>query len=113
MVEGMVNAKAVPTLCLVQFIDVLGVTVVVASLPAMLRSFHASAFGGTLIVAGYAMCFGGLLMAGARLGDRYGHRRAILASLVLYACGGLTGAVANSVPMLGAARCLQGASAAA
>jgi MFS family permease len=107
------NTRAVPTLCLVQFVDVLGVTVVVTALPAMLRSFHASTSGGTLIVAGYAMCFGGLLMTGARLGDRYGHRRAILASLVVYACGGLTGAVANSVPMLSAARCLQGASAAA
>lgn len=32
---------AVVSLCLVQFMDVLGVTVVVTSLPAMLASLHA------------------------------------------------------------------------
>jgi len=35
----------------------------------------------------YAMLFGGLLMLGARLGDRYGHRRCILASLAVFAAG--------------------------
>ena len=66
---------AVLSLCLVQFVDVLGVTVVVTSLPAMLASLHAPPSYAGLIATGYAMCFGGLLMLGARLGDRFGHRR--------------------------------------
>ena len=70
---------AVAALCLVQFIDVLGVTVVVTALPAMLASLHTSPANSTLVATGYAMFFGGLLMLGARLGDRYGHRRVFVA----------------------------------
>lgn len=67
----------VASLCLVQFTDVLGVTVVVTALPRMLADLHASPDAGSLIAAGYAMFFSGLLMLGARLGDRFGHRRVI------------------------------------
>ena len=104
---------AVAALCLVQFMDVLGVTVVVTSLPAMLASLHAPDSLGSLIATGYAMFFGGLLMLGARLGDRYGHRRAILVSLAVFATGALVAATAPSVLALAAGRCLQGAAAAA
>jgi MFS family permease len=97
----------------VQFIDVLGVTVVVTALPRMLASLHASPSAGSLVSGGYAMFFGGLLMLGARLGDRFGHRRAITAGLAVSALGALLGAVAGSVVLLTAARCLQGAGAAA
>lgn len=100
-------------LCLVQFIDVLGVTVVVTSLPPMLASLHAAQSYGSLIATGYAMFFGGLLMLGARLGDRYGHRRTILASLAIFAAGAVVAATATSIVTLTAGRCLQGAAAAA
>ena len=103
----------ITVLCSVQFADVLGVTVVVTALPTMLADLHAPASAGTLVAAGYAMFFGGLLMLGARLGDRFGHRRTITASLAVLAFGGLLGAVASSVILLAAARCLQGAAAAA
>ncbi|HEX3749950.1 MAG TPA: MFS transporter [Streptosporangiaceae bacterium] len=106
-------ALAVTALCLVQFTDVLGVTVVVTALPSMLASLHASASGSTLVATGYAMFFGGLLMLGARLGDRFGHRRTILVSLAVLAAGGLVAATASSVVTLTAGRCLQGAAAAA
>jgi len=49
---------AVTALCLVQFMDVLGVTVVVAALPSMLTSLHASQAYSTLVATGYAMFFG-------------------------------------------------------
>ncbi len=103
---------AVAALCLVQFVDVLGVTVVVTALPAMLRGVHASAQAGSLIAAGYAACFGGLLMLGARLGDRFGHRRVILYGLGLLAVAAVLAGMASSVAMLTAARCVQGAAAA-
>lgn len=60
----------VASLCLVQFTDVLVVTVVVTALPRMLADLHASPDAGGLIATGYAMFFSGLLMLGARLGDR-------------------------------------------
>src|SRR6201995_1339164 len=93
------SSLAVSALCLVQFIDVLGVTVVVTALPAMLASLHGSPASSTLVATGYAMFFGGLLMLGARLGDRFGHRRTILAGLAVLAVGG--GGVATAPPVAG------------
>lgn len=102
----------VVSLCLVQFVDVLGVTVMVTALPAMLADLRAPADAASLISTGYAMFFGGLLMLGARLGDRFGHRRVILAGLAIFALAAVVGATAPSVVVLTAARCLQGAAAA-
>ena len=102
----------VQPLCLVQFLDVMGVTVVVTALPSMLTSLGAPSSSGGLVATGYAMCFGGLLMFGARLGDRFGHRRMILASLAVFAVGALMAAAAQSVVLLTTARCIQGAAAA-
>jgi MFS family permease len=99
-------------LCLIQFVDVLGVTVVVTALPAMLTDLGAPESAGALIATGYATFFGGLLMFGARLGDRYGHRRIIIVGLNLFAVAAVLGASAGSVVVLTAARCLQGAAAA-
>jgi MFS family permease len=103
---------AVVSLCLVQFVDVLGVTVVVTSLPAMLASLHAAESYASLIATGYAMFFGGLLMLGARLGDRFGHRRTIVVSLMVFAAGAIIAATASSALALMAGRCLQGVAAA-
>jgi MFS family permease len=103
---------AVAALCLVQFVDVLGVTVVVTALPAMLKGVGAPRSAAGLVVTGYAMFFGGLLMLGARLGDRYGHRRVLLAGLATFAAASLLAATATSLAALIAARCAQGAGAA-
>ena len=111
--RGRNTSLAITALCSVQFVDVLGVTVVVTALPRMLADLNAPASAGSLVSGGYAMFFGGLLMLGARLGDRFGHRRTITASLAVFAAGALLGAVAGSVVLLTAARCLQGAAAAA
>jgi MFS family permease len=111
--RGRSTSLAITALCSVQFVDVLGVTVVVTALPRMLADLNARASAGSLVSGGYAMSFGGLLMLGARLGDRFGHRRTITASLAVFAAGALLGAVTGSVVLLTAARCLQGAAAAA
>ena len=103
---------AVLSLCLVQFVDVLGVTVVVTALPAMLASLHAPASYASLIATGYATFFGGLLMLGARLGDRFGPRRTIIVSLAVFAAAAVLSATASSAVTLMAGRCLQGAAAA-
>jgi MFS family permease len=103
---------AVVVLCLVQFADVLGVTVIVTALPAVLAGLGASSSAAAPVVTGYAMLFGGLLMLAARLGDRYGHRRVLLLGLGGFGAASLLGASATSVAMLVAARCAQGAAAA-
>jgi MFS family permease len=107
------TASVVAALCLIQFVDVLGVTVVVTALPGMLRDVGGTSADGTLVATGYAMFFGGLLMFGARVGDRVGPRRAILVGLAVFAAGSLLAATATSVVALTAARCVQGGAAAA
>lgn len=102
----------VVALCLIQFVDVMGVTVIVTTLPKMLSDVGATAADGTLVATAYAMFFGGLLMFGARIGDRVGHRRCILASLAVFAVGALLAATATSTLALTAARCVQGGAAA-
>ena len=102
----------VVSLCLVQFVDVLGVTVMVTALPAMLSDLHTSADAASLISTGYAMFFAGFLLLGARLGDRFGHRRIIFTGLATFTVAAVVGATATSAVVLTAARCLQGAAAA-
>src|SRR4051794_4084145 len=102
----------VATLCGVQFVDVLGVTSANTAIPAMLRGVSAPRAATPILATVYAMCFGGLLVLGARLGDRYGHRRVLLAGTVAFAAAGLAGASAQEVVQLVTARGLQGAAAA-
>ncbi|MEU4195448.1 MFS transporter [Kribbella sp. NPDC026611] len=101
------------TLCAVQFVDVMGVTVVVAALPRMLASVHGSATDAGLLVPAYAVGFGGLLLLAARLGDRLGPRRIVLAGLALYAIGSVLCASAQAPAALLVGRFLQGVGAAA
>jgi MFS family permease len=97
---------------MVQAVDVLGVTVLIAALPSILASLRAPASMAGALATSYAMAFGGLLMLGARLGDRLGPRRVLEAGLVGFAAASALAGAAPSVPVLVAARCLQGAAAA-
>src|SRR3954465_6704497 len=99
-------------LCGVQFVDVLGVTSAITAIPAILRGVDAPPAAAAILATAYAMCFGGLLVLGARLGDRHGHRRMLLAGIAAFARAGLVGAAAPGVAGAGAARGLKGAGAA-
>lgn len=100
-------------LCGVQFVDVLGVTVVITAVPRMLDDLGATPGAGAVVVTAYAMFFGGLLMVASRIGDRVGHRRIVVAALGLFALASALGALAGSVWLLALARGLQGVAAAA
>src|ERR1700744_5706557 len=102
----------VAVLCLVQFVDVLGVTEVLTAAPQILRSLSAGGGAASAVLTSYAMCFGGLLMLSARLGDRFGHRRVLVGGIAVFAAGSLCAATAGSVAALVAGRCLQGMAAA-
>jgi MFS family permease len=58
------------------------------------------------------MFFGGLLVLGARCRDRYGHRRVLLAGIVLFGLASPVAVLAPAVPLVIVARCVQGAAAA-
>ena len=79
--DGMPVRRLVTVLCLVQFIDVMGVTVVLTALPVILRDLDLQAPAAVLVSTSYAVLFGGFLMVGARIGDRVGHRTALVWSL--------------------------------
>jgi MFS family permease len=102
----------VPVLCLVQFVDVLGVTSAVTAIPAMLAGVGADASMAGPVATTYAMLFGGLLVLGARLGQRYGHRRVLVGGLLLFVAASALGALSFSVWQLLVARSLQGAASA-
>jgi MFS family permease len=86
--------------------------VLIAALPAILASLRAPASMAGVLATSYAMAFGGLLMLGARLGDRFGARRVLEAGLLGFAAASALAGAAPSVLVLVAARCLQGAAAA-
>jgi MFS family permease len=102
----------IAVLCGVQFVDVLGVTSAITAIPAMLAGTSAPPGATPVLATIYAMFFGGLLVVGARLGDRHGHRRVLLIGCIAFAVVGLIGAGAQEVVQLLAARGLQGAAAA-
>nr|WP_196791403.1 MFS transporter [Motilibacter aurantiacus] len=97
---------------MVQFVDVLGVTSATTAIPAVLRGLDAPASAAGPLATAYAMVFGGLLVLGARLGDRVGHRRVLLAGITGYGGVSLAGALAQDVVQVVAVRGLQGAAAA-
>jgi MFS family permease len=105
-------AAPVIALCLVQFVDVLGVTSVVTAIPAMLDGVGAGDSLAGPVATAYAMFFGGLLALGARLGRKYGHRRTLFAGLGLLVAASVIGALATTGWQLVAARSLQGAASA-
>lgn len=107
------DTGVVLTLCAVQFVDVMGVTVVVTALPEMVGELGGGRSGGTAVVTAYAMAFGGLLMLASRVGDRHGHRTVLVWSAVGFSLASVAAALAGSVVVLAVARALQGAAAAA
>ena len=104
--------RRVTTLCGVQFVDVLGVTSAITAIPATLEGVSAPATAAPILATVYAMFFGSLLVVGARLGDRFGHRRMLLAGTLTFTAAGLVGALAQDIAQVVAARGLQGAAAA-
>jgi MFS family permease len=101
------------TLCGVQFVDVMGVTIVVTALPRMVADLGGGNAGATAVVTAYATVFGGLLMVASRIGDRHGHRRVLLFSLAGFTVSSALAGLAGSIAVLTIARALQGAAAAA
>ena len=63
------------TLVIALVLEIVDLTIVNTALPAIKSSLGTSAEASQWIVAGYALSFALLLMAGGRLGDSYGYRR--------------------------------------
>jgi EmrB/QacA subfamily drug resistance transporter len=78
------------------FATILDATVLTVAIPTLIRDLHASVEAVQWVIAGYSLVFASLLVLCGRLGDLFGHRRMVLAGLVLFAVGALVASVAQS-----------------
>jgi EmrB/QacA subfamily drug resistance transporter len=95
-----------------QFMAILDVSVTNVAAPTIEHDLHASGGGLQMIIAGYTIAYAMLLITGARLGDRLGHRRLFLGGLALFTAASLACGLAGSTGTLIAFRLIQGAGAA-
>ena len=99
-------------LLLGQFMCIIDVLVTNVAMPSIAASLHASGASLQLVVAGYTIAYAMLLITGARLGDRYGRRRAFLAGVLVFTAASLACALAPDSQALIGFRLVQGAGAA-
>ncbi|MDX6348017.1 MAG: hypothetical protein QOF84_2807 [Streptomyces sp.] len=92
-----------------QFMALLDVFIVNVAAPTIRTDLNASGAGLQLVVAGYSISYAVLLITGARIGDLWGHRRAMLAGLALFTVASLACGLAQSTGELIAFRIVQGA----
>jgi EmrB/QacA subfamily drug resistance transporter len=99
-------------ICAAQFVLQLDFSIVNVALPSIQAHLHVTAASLQWIITGYALTYGSLLLTGGRIGDLAGHRRMLLAGLVLFGLTSLAAGLATSFVVLVVARFAQGASAA-
>ncbi|MGV3493071.1 MAG: MFS transporter [Ramlibacter sp.] len=93
-------------------LSVLDSTIVNLALPDIARDFGASASASVWVVNAYQLATLCLLLPFAHLGERLGYRRVYLAGLALFTASSVLCVAAPSLPLLAAARALQGVGAA-
>lgn len=95
-----------------QFMAILDVSVVNVAAPTIRTDLHASGAGLQLVIAGYTIAYAVLLITGARLGDRLGHRAAFQTGLAVFTAASLACGLAGGTGMLIGFRFVQGTGAA-
>ncbi|MBA2530307.1 MAG: MFS transporter [Euzebyales bacterium] len=86
----------------------LDATVVNVALPTIGRELDAGLSGLQWTLNGYLLTLAALILLGGSLGDRYGRRRVFVIGVVWFALASLLCGLAPTVPVLVAARALQG-----
>jgi EmrB/QacA subfamily drug resistance transporter len=86
----------------------LDATVVNVALPTIGRHFGAGVAGLQWVVTGYLITLASLILLGGSLGDLFGRKRVFLAGVGWFSLASLLCGVAVNLPMLIAARALQG-----
>ncbi|MCS5716546.1 MFS transporter [Herbiconiux sp. CPCC 205763] len=103
---------ALSVLALAQFLVVLDASIVNIALPSLGGQLALDTAALSWVITAYVLPFGGLLLLGGRLADRYGHRRLFLIGSAGFVGASALAGFAVSGEMLFMARALQGASAA-
>jgi EmrB/QacA subfamily drug resistance transporter len=94
--------------CTAAFMVVMDSAIVNVALPSMRTALHLSAAQEQWVVDGYLLALGGCILIAARAGDLYGRRATLLCGLVLFTAASAVGGLADSGPLLLAARVVQG-----
>ena len=103
---------ALTVLALAQFLVVLDASIVNIALPSIGEQLGLDTTGLGWVITAYVLPFGGLLLLGGRLADRYGHRRLFLIGTAGFVVASALAGLALTGEWLLIARALQGASAA-
>lgn len=85
---------ALLALCLTMLVEMLDNTLLTVALPTIGRDLASGTTGLQWMVAAYSLTFGGLLLVGGSLGDRFGRKRMLVAGLVGF------GATSALVPLV-------------
>jgi EmrB/QacA subfamily drug resistance transporter len=99
-------------LCAAQFMVIVDITVVNVALPSIQADLGIPTEDLQWVVTAYTLAFGGLLLLGGRLADLRGRRFVFLSGLSVFTAASLGAALADSTPVLLAARAAQGVGAA-
>jgi EmrB/QacA subfamily drug resistance transporter len=102
-------ALTLAAVAVVQFMVSLDLSVVNVGLPSIGAGLGFSPAGLTWVIHAYALTFGGLLLLGGKLADRYGRKRVLLTGLTVFGLASLLGGFTQHPGELVAARALQGA----
>jgi MFS transporter, DHA2 family, methylenomycin A resistance protein len=100
-------------ICLGYFAIILDGSVLNVAIPAIRADLHASLASAQWVLNGYTLTLAGLLLTAGALGDRIGLRRLFLSGVAVFTLASAACALAPSVPVLIAARVVQGFGAAA
>lgn len=103
---------ALIALALAQFLVVLDASIVNIALPSLGSELHLGTNTLSWVITAYVLPFGGLLLLGGRLSDRFGHRRLFMIGVAGFALASAAAGMAASGAWLLTARAVQGASAA-
>lgn len=88
-------------------------TMVVPALPDLQREFDASTTSVSWVLSSFLLTASVATALLGRVGDMFGKRRVLIASLTVFAAGTLLAALSDSLPLLIAARAVQGVGSAA
>ena len=103
---------AIAVLILGVVLAVLDGTIVNLALPGITHELHASAANSIWVVNAYQLAIVGFLLPCAALGDLVGYRRVYLGGIAIFTLASVACFMATSLPLLAAARGIQGLGAA-
>ncbi|UAB92086.1 MFS transporter [Dactylosporangium vinaceum] len=101
-----------PLVCAGQFMVILDAAIVNVALPAIRADLGFTSAGLAWVVDAYLLTLAGCMLLGGRLADVIGHRRALVAGLLLFAAASLVAGLAGHAGVLVGARAVQGLGAA-